>query len=100
MKRAAGSTSLALLAVSVTVVLNGCARKGGGHRNESRFAPTVPAGIPPAALLYRRQIIREVHYFWGMDQKASEFFAQIHQESHFNKNAQSTYAFGLAQFTP
>lgn len=61
--------------------------------------PTVPAGIPRQALIYRRQIIRETHYYWGLNQTSAPFFAQIHRESTFNGTAKSAYAVGLAQFT-
>ena len=65
-----------------------------------RLLPTVPAGIPSEALRYRNLIIREVHYRWGLGQKVSLFFGQIHQESNFRAEAKSRFAAGLAQFAP
>lgn len=62
--------------------------------------PALPAGIPSEALKYRSRIIREVHYHWGLGQKVSLFFAQIHQESRFRAEARSRHASGLGQFTP
>lgn len=56
--------------------------------------------IPPAAEQYRRQLVREVRYYFGLREPISPFAAQIHQESGWRVGAQSKYASGLAQFTP
>jgi transglycosylase-like protein with SLT domain len=73
---------------------------GVAHSTEAQAPPpTVPSGVPRMALAYRRPIIRQVHYFWGPQQRSAEFFAQIHQESHFrNDQASSAGAVGIAQF--
>jgi len=49
---------------------------------------------------YKRFLVRQVRFVWGMDEKPSTFAAQIRQESNWNKNANSPYAAGLTQFTP
>lgn len=59
-------------------------------------APELPGG----RLLYREQLVREVHFYWGVGQAPAVFFAQVHQESRFQADARSRYALGLAQFTP
>ncbi len=55
--------------------------------------------IPPAAEQYRRQLVREVRYYFGLNEPISPFAAQIHQESAWRSGARSKYASGLAQFT-
>jgi len=56
--------------------------------------------IPKEAERYRRQMTREVRYYFGLREPISPFAAQIHQESAWRSCAQSKYASGLAQFTP
>lgn len=63
-------------------------------------APGTPKGIPVDAIKYRRTIVREAEYYWGLDAPTATFFAQMHQESNFRSTAKSKYASGLAQFTP
>jgi hypothetical protein len=55
--------------------------------------------IPPAAEQYRRQLTREVRYYFGLREPISPFAAQIHQESAWRSGICSKYACGLAQFT-
>lgn len=62
--------------------------------------PGTPPGIPREALIYRRTIIREAEYYWGLSAPTPLFFGQLHQESRFKATAASKYASGLAQFTP
>jgi hypothetical protein len=62
--------------------------------------PGVPKGIPKEAAQYRRAIIREAGYYWGLSAPTTTFFAQVHQESRFRAEARSRFAAGLAQFTP
>jgi soluble lytic murein transglycosylase-like protein len=58
------------------------------------------AEIPREAQHYRRDLTRNAHLVWGLDAPVATFGAQIHQESGWNPDARSPYAFGLAQFTP
>lgn len=58
------------------------------------------AGVPQAAKPYQRDLTRHARAVWGIDAPVAVFAAQIHQESHWNKNAKSVFAGGLAQFTP
>lgn len=55
--------------------------------------------IPPAAEQYRRQLTREVRYYFGLREPISPFASQIHQESGWRSGVCSKYACGLAQFT-
>jgi len=50
--------------------------------------------------VYRRFLVRQVRFTWGMDQKVSVFAAQLRQESGWDPKARSPFAAGLAQFTP
>ena len=56
--------------------------------------------IPSLAYALKRTVRAEVNYYWGLEQKGTIFYSQIHQESDWNPNAESKYASGLAQFTP
>ncbi len=56
--------------------------------------------IPSMAYALKRQVRAEVNYQWGLEQRGTVFYAQIHQESSWNPDAKSKYASGLAQFTP
>ena len=56
--------------------------------------------IPSLAYGLKRAVRAEVNYYWGLEQKGTVFYAQIHQESAWNPEAKSAYASGLAQFTP
>lgn len=62
-----------------------------------RFAPHA---VPRAALKYKRDLIRNARYVWGLDAPVAVLAAQIHQESGWNQNAKSAFANGLTQFTP
>lgn len=65
---------------------------------------TVCVGIsraePVAALQFKRQLIREVHYRWGLEGPVAVMAAQIAQESGWRPEVCSLYACGLTQFTP
>jgi len=61
---------------------------------------TALADVPRASLKYKRDLIRIARYVWGLDAPIAVLAAQIQQESAWNKNARSTYASGLTQFTP
>jgi len=56
--------------------------------------------IPSLAYGLKRAVRAEVNYYWGLEQRATVFYSQIHQESSWNPDAKSQYASGLAQFTP
>jgi soluble lytic murein transglycosylase-like protein len=58
------------------------------------------AGVPPAARLYARPVIRAARFYWGFHAPIATFLAQMHQESGFRADADSGDAEGLAQFTP
>jgi soluble lytic murein transglycosylase-like protein len=62
--------------------------------------PAAALKVPPAALEFRRTLIREIQFYWGIAQPVDVFFAQVHQESRWERTAKSPYAHGLAQFTP
>lgn len=58
------------------------------------------AAPPPTASQYKRTLTREAQRAWGLDAPVSRLAAQIHQESGWRSDAKSSYAGGLAQFTP
>lgn len=59
------------------------------------------AGIPADANQYKRQLIQQSHFAWGLNAPVATFAAQIHQESGWNPNAKSNVgAQGLVQFMP
>lgn len=65
------------------------------------LACNAEGAIPTLAYRLKPQLIREIHYTWGLEQEHSVFFAQIHQESTWDPNAKSPVgASGLAQFMP
>lgn len=66
----------------------------------SLVAAVIAAEMPRSALTYQRELTREARFVWGMDAPVAAFAAQIHQESHWNNQAKSAFAGGLAQFTP
>ena len=55
---------------------------------------------PLASLPYKRQLIREVHYRFGLDGPTAVMAAQIQQESGWRPGICSPFACGLTQFTP
>jgi len=65
---------------------------------------TLGAGLsptaPPGAAVYGRDVIRDAHFYWGLDAPVATFLGQLYQESKFDARAQSPDADGLAQFTP
>lgn len=59
------------------------------------------AGVPPAALKYRADLIRNARAVWGMDAPVATFAAQIHQESLWRSGVVSWVgAQGMTQFMP
>ncbi len=57
--------------------------------------------IPSIAYKLRPILIREVRFYWSMDEPVSTFAAQVHQESVWDEDARSPVgASGLAQFMP
>ena len=61
---------------------------------------TQAASEPVASLPFQRQLIREVHFRWGLDGPVAAMAAQIQQESGWRPGICSPYACGLTQFTP
>jgi hypothetical protein len=55
---------------------------------------------PAGASLYARGVLRDAHFYWGLQAPVGVFFGQIHQESRWRARVESPYAAGLAQFTP
>lgn len=58
------------------------------------------AAAPEVALPYQRALTREARYQFGLDAPVPTMAAQIEQESGWNPEVCSTFACGLAQFTP
>ncbi len=58
------------------------------------------ADIPREALQYQAELTREARYAFGMDAPIALLAGQIQQESHWDPNARSAFASGIAQFTP
>jgi len=56
--------------------------------------------VPRASLKYKRYVIKEARYLYGMNAPIAMFAAQLHQESSWRPKSYSKYAKGLAQFTP
>ena len=56
--------------------------------------------IPESSALYRLKLERVTVAQFGLDPPVARLAAQIHQESHWQPDAESPYAQGLAQFTP
>lgn len=56
--------------------------------------------VPRAALQYQRSLISAARGVWGLNAPVATFAGQVHQESQWNAAAKSSYAAGLAQFTP
>lgn len=64
-------------------------------------APAHAGGIPRAAELHQRALIRTAHAGWGLDAPIATFAAQVHQESRWRPEVTSPAgAQGLAQFMP
>ena len=59
------------------------------------------AQIPPAANVYKSELIRSARVVWGIDAPIATFAAQVHQESRWQPSAKSPAgALGIAQFMP
>jgi soluble lytic murein transglycosylase-like protein len=57
--------------------------------------------IPSLAYGLKRAVRAEVNYYWGLEQRATIFYSQIHQESTWRPDAVSPVgAQGLSQFMP
>jgi soluble lytic murein transglycosylase-like protein len=63
-------------------------------------APVSVGAVPPAAMLYREDLLLQSRIVWGITAPVATFAAQVHQESSWRPDARSPYANGLAQFTP
>lgn len=58
-------------------------------------------GVPPQAVRYRADLIRNARVSWGLDAPVATFAAQVHQESRWRPDARSPVgAQGLTQFMP
>ncbi len=66
----------------------------------SPSASSQVAPYPPRANAYKRDLIANAHFVWGLNAPIAAFAGQIHQESAWQPDAKSIYAGGLAQFTP
>lgn len=65
------------------------------------FVKSSFAQVPREALEFRRDLIRETRFKWGLNGPSASFAAQIHQESRWNAGARSRVgAQGLTQFMP
>ena len=82
---------LFILGILLLGWLLGCAE---AQAHDGAFTP------PRNAIKYRRQVIREAQYRFGLKADAALFMGQIHQESGFREDAKSKFAFGIAQFVP
>lgn len=58
------------------------------------------ADVPTAAAPYQRTLTREARSVWGLDAPIATMAAQIQQESAWQSDVCSSFACGLAQFTP
>lgn len=59
------------------------------------------AEAPRESLRHKRELTRNAHAAWGLNAPVAVFAAQIHQESRWHADAQSTVgAQGIAQFMP
>jgi len=64
-------------------------------------APAAASPIPTAAGQYRGLLVRSARFEFGLNAPVATLAAQVHQESRWNKSAQSPVgAQGLAQFMP
>ena len=82
-------TILAAILFFIAVAVGFCSR--------SAYADTIPA----EAAKWKRTLIADARFYFGLDVDLAVFFAQIHAESRWNANARSRVgALGLAQFMP
>lgn len=56
--------------------------------------------IPETSVIYRLRVERATTEFFGLAGSPARLAAQLHQESRWDPQARSAYAWGLAQFTP
>jgi hypothetical protein len=82
-----------MLSILAIILIERCSR------SREAEAHTGHDHIPPAAEQYRRTLVREVRYYYGLTEPISPFSAQLHQESGFRSGVCSRFACGLAQFT-
>lgn len=81
---------------------------GSAHPTVEAVSVDVSAGVStsrnephPRAGQYKRTLIQQSHFVWGLDTPVASFAAQIHQESRWNPTARSPVgAAGLTQFMP
>lgn len=62
--------------------------------------PAFAVAEPAASLPFKRAVIREMRWVWGLDAPTAVAAAQINQESRWRPKVCSAYACGLTQFTP
>lgn len=61
---------------------------------------TAARAEPIESAPFKRQLIREAHFRWGLDAPVAPMAAQIQQESGWRPGVCSPFACGLTQFTP
>lgn len=63
-------------------------------------APATKVRVPEVSARYRLAVERASARYFAIDASPARLAAQLHQESGWRADARSTYALGLAQFTP
>lgn len=95
-----------LVALLLVMLVNACVKiappevKVTPPKPVEPIADVIDPKIPREAYKWKSVVVREVRYWWGLDESTNTVFAQIHQESRWRYDARSKYASGLAQFTP
>jgi len=77
--------------IGLIVFIGHCRRSAEAHTGDH---------IPPAAERYRRDLTREVRFYFSMSEPVARFAGQVHQESAWRAGVCSAFACGLTQFTP